>query len=147
MPDLNKLYRQYHDHAAFYVVYIQEAHPIDAWQMESNVKEKILVASPRTNEERIGVAGTCVRNLGIEFPALVDGTDDMVERAYTAWPDRLYVIDTDGRVAFKSGPGPFGFKPEEAAAVLKRLLPDVPELPPEAQPEPDKPVTDPNSAS
>jgi len=33
-----------------------------------------------------------------------------VEKAYTGWPDRLYLIDKEGRVAFKSAPGPFGFK-------------------------------------
>ena len=29
MPALNKLYRDYRERAAFYIVYIQEAHPID----------------------------------------------------------------------------------------------------------------------
>ena len=43
MPALNKLYREYRDRAAFYVVYIQEAHPIDAWQVEDNVKDDVLV--------------------------------------------------------------------------------------------------------
>lgn len=123
MPDLNKLYQQYRDRAAFYVVYIQEAHPVDAWQVSSNVKDNVLVASPVTAEDRLLVAGKCVRDLGIEFPALIDAPDNRVERAYTGWPDRLYVIDSDGRVAYKSAAGPFGFKPEEVEAVLMRLLP------------------------
>jgi hypothetical protein len=29
------------------------------------------------------------------------------------WPDRLYVIARDGRIAYKSDPGPFGFKPAD----------------------------------
>ena len=33
MPALNALYAQYRDRVAFPVVYIQEAHPIDAWQV------------------------------------------------------------------------------------------------------------------
>jgi hypothetical protein len=123
VPALNELYRKYKDRAAFYVVYIQEAHPVDAWQMDANVKDGILVRSTRTHDERSEVAGTCVRNLGIEFAALVDRTDDGVERAYTGWPDRLYVIDSDGRIAYKSAAGPFGFKPEEVAVALKRLVP------------------------
>ena len=45
MPALNKLYREYRDRAAFYVVYIQEAHPIDAWQVSDNLKDDVLVAS------------------------------------------------------------------------------------------------------
>ena len=51
-----------------------------------------------------------------------DGPDDAVERAYTGWPDRLYVIDKSGRVAHKSAAGPFGFKPADVEATLKRLL-------------------------
>ena len=134
MPDLNRLYRGYRDRAAFYVVYIQEAHPVDAWQSSSNINDNVLEASTNTAEERSEVAGKCVRNLGIELPALLDAPDDGVERAYTGWPDRLYVIDDAGRVAFKSLPGPFGFKPEEVEAALGRLV--GPPLPDESEKSP-----------
>ena len=123
MPALNKLYREYRDRAAFYIVYIQEAHPIDAWQLSDNVKDDVLVASTKSEDERMNVAGMCVRNLGIELPAVVDGPDNRVERAYTGWPDRLYVIDRDGRIAHKSAAGPFGFKPADVEATLKRIVP------------------------
>jgi type I thyroxine 5'-deiodinase len=123
VPELNRLYRDYRDRAAFYIVYIQEAHPVDAWQLDVNVEDEVLVASTKTLDERVDVAGVCVRNLGIEFPALVDEADNRVERAYTGWPDRLYVVDTDGRIAYKSGAGPFGFKPAELEQTLERLLP------------------------
>jgi type I thyroxine 5'-deiodinase len=122
VPALNKLYRDYRDRAAFYVVYIQEAHPVDSWQLEVNVKDDVLVATTKTEAERINAAGMCMRNLGIEMPAIVDGPDDRVERAYTGWPDRLYVIDRDGRIAHKSAAGPFGFKPAEVEAALKRIV-------------------------
>lgn len=122
MPALNKLYQEYRDRAAFYVVYIQEAHPIDAWQLDVNLEDDVLVASTKTMDERVKVAGLCVRNLGIEFPALVDEPDNRVERAYTGWPDRLYVIDRDGSISYKSAAGPFGFKPSEVEAALKRLV-------------------------
>ncbi len=68
-------------------------------------------------------AATCVSKLGIEFPAVVDDLANTVERAYTAWPDRLYVIDRAGRIAYKSQPGPFGFHPDGVAQTLARLLP------------------------
>ena len=83
MPALNKLYKQYRDRAAFYVVYIQEAHPIDAWQVNDNLKDDVLVASTMTAGDRLKVAGLCVKNLGIELPALVDEPDNRVERDYT----------------------------------------------------------------
>ena len=123
MPALNQLYKEYRDRVAFYVVYIEEAHPIDAWQVDDNLEDDVLVASTRTLDERVDVAGVCMTKLGIELPAVVDGPDNAVERAYTGWPDRLYVIDRDGAIAHKSAAGPFGFKPAEVAAVLKRLMP------------------------
>jgi type I thyroxine 5'-deiodinase len=64
--------------------------------------------------------------LGIEFPALVDGIENSIEIAYTGWPDRLYVIDKNGRVAFKSDAGPFGFKTEQLANALAQVAqPDL----------------------
>ena len=119
MPALNTLYQQYRDRVAFYIVYIQEAHPVDAWQLYDNVKDDVLVASTITSDERFHAAGLCVRNLGIELPAVIDDPDNHVERAYTGWPDRLYVIDTNGKIAYKSKAGPFGFKPEEVESTLK----------------------------
>ena len=106
---------------AFYAVYIQEAHPSDIWQMGSNVKEGVVFRDPRTDAERNQVADSCVRKLGIHFPALIDGIGNAVERQYTGWPDRMYLIDRDGRVVYKSDPGPFGFDPKELESALKRL--------------------------
>ena len=88
--------------------------------MESNVKDKVVFASPRSEEERATVAGTCVRKLGIEIPTLLDEFGNSTESAYTAWPDRIYLIDRNGKVAYKSRPGPFGFKPDELRAALQQ---------------------------
>ena len=101
------------------MVYITEAHPSDVWQMESNVHDKVVFASPRNEDERASVAGTCVRKLGIEIPAVLDEFGNSTESAYTAWPDRLYLIDRNGKIAYKSRPGPFGFKAAELRAALR----------------------------
>ena len=122
MPALNKLYQQYKDRAEFYVVYIREAHPSDAWQMRSNIEDKVVFASPKTIEEKGNLAHLCVTKLGIQFPALIDNFDGATETAYTGWPDRLYLIDRTGRVSYKSKPGPFGFQPEELAAAMHTEL-------------------------
>ena len=116
------MYRQYKDRAAFYVVYIQEAHPSDAWQTASNLKSNVVFASPTSLEERASVANVCVRKLAIQLPALLDDFQNSTEVAYTGWPDRLYVIDREGRVAFKSAAGPFGFSPQGVAETLERLV-------------------------
>jgi len=105
---------------AFYVVYIQEAHPTDIWQMQSSIKEGVLFRNPTTTEEREKVADSCVRKLHLAIPALIDSMDNSVEQKYTGWPDRLYLIGADGRVQFKSEPGPFGFDPKGLAAAIGR---------------------------
>ena len=59
------------------------------------------------------------------MPLLVDEIDDRVGRAYSGMPDRLYVIDRDGKVIYKGGRGPFGFKPGEMEQSLVMLLLDT----------------------
>ena len=106
----------------FYAVYILEAHPTDVWTMQSNVRDGVLFRSPRDEAERASVAGTCVRKLGIKFPALLDSFDNRVEAAYTGWPDRLSLIGRGGRVLYKSEPGPFGFHPNDLAQAIKNSM-------------------------
>jgi len=106
-------------------VYIREAHPSDAWQLPVNVKDNVVYTSPANGEQRVDLADVCVRKLGIEMPAIVDHFDDSTDTAYSGWPDRLYVIDRDGRIAYKSAPGPFGFKPEEMERVVADLVRDT----------------------
>ena len=103
------------------MVYITEAHPSDIWQMQSNIKDNVIFASPKDEQERASLAGMCVRKLGIKMPAVVDEFGNSTEQVYTGWPDRIYLIDAKGRVAYKSKPGPFGFHAEELAAALARV--------------------------
>jgi hypothetical protein len=56
------------------------------------------------------------------MPLLVDKMNDLVGHLYSGMPDRLYVIDSKGRVAYKSGRGPFGFKPGEMEQSLVMAL-------------------------
>lgn len=106
------------------MVYIQEAHPSDLWQMDSNIKDNVVFTSPKGYFERANLAGTCAVKLGLQLPAVVDSISNPTEMAYTGWPDRLYVIDRDGKVAFKSPAGPFGFKPEKVRETLQQILPN-----------------------
>ncbi len=91
--------------------------------MQSNIKDKVVFASPKNEEERMFVAGACVRKLGIKIPALLDEFGNSTERNYTGWPDRMYLIEKGGRVAYKSKPGPFGFDTDELRAEVIKVLP------------------------
>lgn len=44
--------------------------------------------------------------------------NNSAERAYAAWPERLYIIAADGRIAYKGGLGPRDYRPEEVRAWL-----------------------------
>jgi type I thyroxine 5'-deiodinase len=90
--------------------------------MQSNIKDQVVLASPKDEEERALVAGACVRKLGIKIPSVLDEFGNSTEQAYTGWPDRLYLIDAKGRVAYKAKPGPFGFKSDELQAAIGRLV-------------------------
>ena len=54
----------------------------------------------------------------------VDDIDDAVMTAYAAWPERLYLVDVTGHIAYASGLGPWGFIPAE----LKEAIDETPEL-------------------
>ena len=104
-------------------MYITEAHPSDVWQMQSNIKDNVVFATPKNEDEREFIAGACVRKLGIKIPAVLDEFGNGTEAAYTGWPDRLYLIDGQGHIVFKTQPGPFGFKAELLAAALAKVAP------------------------
>lgn len=78
---------------------------------------------PRSLDERLGVANECASSLDLTMPFLVDDMKDTANRGYAAWPDRLYVIGASGKVIYKAGRGPWGFKPEEARKALDLALP------------------------
>jgi len=122
--NVEKLYRMYKDRATFVMIYVREAHPTDGWSEESNDRVGISLPQPRTYAERVSVAQTCGKRLGLGFPMLVDTIDDAVGARYSGMPIRLYLIDREGKVAYKSGRGPFGFKPSELEQSLVLLLQD-----------------------
>ena len=110
------------DRAEFLLVYIREAHPEDGWKTPQNERQGIRVLQPKTLEQRQEVAHTCSAKLDIKFPMLIDGMDNQTEQSYAAWPDRLYTVNTDGRIVYKSAPGPAGFKAADLGAALQKLL-------------------------
>lgn len=91
-----------------------------------------LIAQPRTFEERENVAAACVRDLRISIPCLVDDIEDTAARAYLAFPDRLFIVGLDGRIAFTGEQGPFGFKVKPMKKALLRELTRIGALEPSA---------------
>jgi type I thyroxine 5'-deiodinase len=89
--------------------------------MDSNKQEGIVLRQPRSLAERREAARVLVERLKYRLPVAIDPMDGRAEKAYAAWPERIYIIDR-GRIVYKGGLGPLEFKPEEAAAALDRHL-------------------------
>ena len=122
--NIEKLYHRYQDRAKFFLVYVREAHPSDGWWMMSNQRVGIDLSQPKSDSDRRSIAETCQKHLDIDIPLLVDGVDDAVGAVYSGMPNRLYLIDQNGRIAFKNGRGPFGFHPRQLEQALLLYLND-----------------------
>jgi hypothetical protein len=99
---LNQFSARYRDRAAFLLVYIREAHGDATWQSTVNQREGISQPDASSIAQKREYAAACLRKLKIQYAAVVDGMDGAVEKAYAAWPSRVYLIDRDGRVEFNS---------------------------------------------
>lgn len=116
------MFDRWQDQVSFLVVYIAEAHPEEGWVISPNRDQDIVVNDPVTAEQRHEVAQVCALRLQIRMPVVIDAMDDAIASAYGALPDRLYLIDGDGRVAYQGERGPWGFKPEELDAAIAELV-------------------------
>jgi hypothetical protein len=94
--------------------------------MSSNARAGVSVKQPTTLGEREKVAGQFCQRLNPVIPVVVDEINDPVGHAYSGMPARLYVIDSHGKVAYKSGRGPFGFRVGEMEQALIMTLLDAP---------------------
>ena len=86
-----------------------------------DAKESLLkITQTNTLKQRAEVAEMCLATLKLSTPTVIDREDNKVNIAYAGWPDRMYVVGIDGRIAYKGGPGPGGFKVSEVEAWLKQ---------------------------
>jgi type I thyroxine 5'-deiodinase len=110
---LNNLAKKYEGSAHFLCVYIKEAHPTDGVQSAANLDDDILYTQPTTEDERAEIAGVCMLRYNFSFPMLLDNMTDEANDHYNALPERLYVLDPDGTIAYKGGMGPHCFDVDE----------------------------------
>ncbi|CAI8023137.1 Thyroxine 5-deiodinase [Geodia barretti] len=110
---MTQIYQQYKGQVEFFVVYVQEAHPTDGWQTDSNIQEGVLFRQHQSYEEREEVAQSCSLDLHIGLPILIEEIDNAIDEAYGAAPERLYLVGKDGKVAYHGGAGPHFFDLDE----------------------------------
>ena len=119
---LNEIAAEFGERMDFYCVYIQEAHPQDGWQVDSNLRDDVVYNAPTTIDERAELAQTCVLRLDMAMPTLLDDMNDTVDSLYNGLPERLYVLDADHTVFWKTVAGSPGFDPEAWRDAIIRLF-------------------------
>jgi hypothetical protein len=90
--------------------------------VKENEQDAVLVRQHQSMDERVEVGQACMLKMALEPPALVDEMDDAVCHAYNAMPERLYLVGTDGKIAYKGGVGPMFFFPLEWEKAIDRYL-------------------------
>ena len=117
VPKFQDVAAEFGDRADFYFVYITEAHPSDGWSFGKPAPAQQTTMEARVSTAEEWHAGLSDRSV----PLLVDPIDDRVNDAFSARPERLYILKGD-EVAFKGGEGPFAYSMDDMTAALKKLL-------------------------
>ena len=82
--------------------------------MDSNREQKFVFKQPQDLDQRKELAKILVDRLKYRVPLAIDAMDNRTDKAFAAWPERIYILGEGGKILYKGGPGPFGFKPDEA---------------------------------
>ncbi len=107
---MEKMYQKYKDIAEFRLVYIREAHALGSRRESAQAKEHN-IKDPNTFGERCSLAASFLDNEKLTVPTIVDDIDNTVSEAYGAFPDRLFIVGIDGKIAYAADRGPRGFRP------------------------------------
>ena len=110
--NLERMYQQYKAKTEWYLIYTQKA---DLADIGNKVNQQ------KTKEELMIAARSFYRNGNVSFPVLMDDMDNKVGEAYAAWPERIYIVDKKGRIAYKSRAKAKGFELTEFAQKLKSI--------------------------
>lgn len=107
---MEAMYQEFRDIAEFRMVYIREAHAADSQRPVPYAKEKGIVQQTDYGD-RCVTAQMLMDEKQLTIPCLIDGMDNATNQAYQAQPDRVFLVQVDGKLAVAAERGPFGFKP------------------------------------
>ena len=110
--------------------------------MKSNLKDDVCYAQPKNLEQRVAIANDFVTRFKYPLPFGIDDMSNAANDAYAAWPERLYIIDESGHIAYRGGMGPFKYNPAEVREWLAAKFGAVPH---EAAPATPKPAAAPQT--
>ena len=134
------MYKKYGKKAEFVFVYLREVHPEGdenggrfggrggrggrGGPGSSGVGGRGAVPQPTTLEERRANATQALKTLGLSLTIVLDDMKDTTGDTWSSFPDRLFIVDKKGKVAFAGERGPRGYDPKEMEVSLKQLLKD-----------------------
>jgi hypothetical protein len=87
---LKRLYARFADRVAFVTLYVREAHPGDQYPQ------------PDTCDQKLRHARELRQRDGLPWPVAVDDIDGTLHQQLDPKPNAVYVMDIDGRVAFRA---------------------------------------------
>jgi len=122
MGTIDHLYSKYGGSAKFLVIYTREEHPTEGANKPAAWTHAPEHRDPRDLKERRDTACMFVRTFHVRIPTMVDDMKDTVSTEYDGRPDRIFVVGPDSKLAYVGGIGPSGFRPEETAPVLDKML-------------------------
>jgi hypothetical protein len=104
---LNELYRRHRNQGfEFFTIYVREPHPGENY------------GPHRSWEQKLRFARQCQEQDRIENPMLVDDLKGTVHRRYGLMPNMVYIIDKNGKIAYKA----MWTDHEEISSVLANLV-------------------------
>jgi hypothetical protein len=83
--------------------------------MKSNVKDDVCYAQPKTLAQRVAIANDFIKRFNYPIAFGIDDINNAANDAYSAWPERFYIIDESGHIAYRGGMGPCNYNPDEVA--------------------------------
>lgn len=121
---MEEMFQSYKDIAEFRLIYIREAHAADSRRPTGLAKQKG-INEHKNFGERCSTAEMFLKDKEFNIPLLIDGMDNAANKDYSAQPDRVFLVRSDGRLAVAADRGPWGFAPaleevEEWLADFKR---------------------------
>ena len=105
----------------FKIVYIRDSHPVLGFRAPTNDRRGIgPEQEPKTLADREKWACEDQKKMKCTIPVLMDTFDDKTMNAYNAFPQRIYVLEKHGKIAYSST-GLIGFELESVTKVIKSL--------------------------
>jgi len=87
-----------------------------------NIDDDVVFNQPKTEQDRAEVAEACAIGMELKMPMVLDRLSNEVDIANAALPERLYVINREGTITYRSEMGPWGFDVDAFEKALQQQI-------------------------